>query len=142
MLDDGVGTSTTTAISPQPVPPRPVEGISFEVARGEVYGLLGPNGAGKTTTIKMVCGLLAPDGGTITIDGGSPQDDLTVRARVGYVPQDIALYPDLTAAENLSFWAASTGCGAGSSPSASPKPSPSPNSRSAETNGSIPSPAG
>jgi ABC-2 type transport system ATP-binding protein len=80
-----------------------VDGVSFEVASGEIYGLLGPNGAGKTTTIKMVCGLLEPDRGRITVDGRTARDDLSVRSLVGYVPQDVALYPDLTAAENLEF---------------------------------------
>jgi len=80
-----------------------VGGVSFGVAPGEVYGLLGPNGAGKTTTIKMVCGLLRPDGGEITVDGRRASDDLAVKQLVGYVPQDIALYPDLTARENLGF---------------------------------------
>ncbi|HET6874042.1 MAG TPA: ABC transporter ATP-binding protein [Acidimicrobiales bacterium] len=80
-----------------------VDGVSFEVAKGEVYGLLGPNGAGKTTTIKMVCGLLDPDAGTIAIDGRPTRGDPEVRSTVGYVPQDVALYPDLTAAENLAF---------------------------------------
>ena len=80
-----------------------VDDVSFRLAPGEIYGLLGPNGAGKTTTIKMVCGLLAPDQGTITIGGRSVAHDLSVKALVGYVPQDVALYPDLTARENLSF---------------------------------------
>lgn len=80
-----------------------VDGVTFRVAAGEVYGLLGPNGAGKTTTIKMVCGLLEPDRGTITIAGRSVGEDISVRELVGYVPQDVALYPDLTAAENLGF---------------------------------------
>ncbi len=80
-----------------------VDGVGFAVAAGEVYGLLGPNGAGKTTTIKMVCGLLVPDAGTVTVEGRDVADDLAVRARVGYVPQEVALYPDLTAAENLAF---------------------------------------
>jgi ABC-2 type transport system ATP-binding protein len=80
-----------------------VDHASFDVAAGEVYGLLGPNGAGKTTTIKMVCGLLEPDAGSITIAGRPAQRDLSVRSLVGYVPQDVALYPDLTAAENLEF---------------------------------------
>jgi ABC-2 type transport system ATP-binding protein len=80
-----------------------VNDVSFEIAAGEIYGLLGPNGAGKTTTIKMVCGLLDPDGGTISVDGRSTRRDLSVKAEVGYVPQDVALYPDLTAAENLAF---------------------------------------
>jgi ABC-2 type transport system ATP-binding protein len=80
-----------------------VDGVSFEVARGEIYGLLGPNGAGKTTTIKLVCGLLRPDRGVATLDGNLPADGLDAKRVVGYVPQDIALYPDLTARENLAF---------------------------------------
>ena len=80
-----------------------VDAISFSISPGEIYGLLGPNGAGKTTTIKMVCGLVAPDAGTITIAGRAAAHDLSVKSLVGYVPQDIALYPDLTARENLDF---------------------------------------
>jgi ABC-2 type transport system ATP-binding protein len=82
-----------------------VDGVSFEVRAGETYGLLGPNGAGKTTTIRMVCGLLRRDGGTIEIAGHVVGDgDVAPRAQVGYVPQDVALYPDLTARENLRFF--------------------------------------
>ena len=81
---------------------RAVDGVGFEVAPGEIYGLLGPNGAGKTTTIKMICGLLDADSGSVTICG-RPLAELSVRALIGYVPQDIALYPDLTARENLAF---------------------------------------
>lgn len=82
-----------------------VDGVSFSVRPGETYGLLGPNGAGKTTTIRMVCGLLRGDGGTVTVAG----EDLTggsraARSLIGYVPQDIALYPDLSAVENLRFF--------------------------------------
>ena len=71
-----------------------VDDVSFAIADGECYGLLGPNGAGKTTTISMVCGLLAPDRGTASIDG-APAGSLRAKAAVGYVPQDLALYPDL-----------------------------------------------
>ena len=89
-----------------------VDGVSFTVAAGEAYGLLGPNGAGKTTTISMVCGLLARDGGTVTI-AGRPMDGDALEAKsfVGYVPQDLALYPDLSARENLDFWGKLYGLG-------------------------------
>ncbi|HEY5303680.1 MAG TPA: ABC transporter ATP-binding protein [Acidimicrobiales bacterium] len=80
-----------------------VEGISFSIEPGEIYGLLGPNGAGKTTIIKMVCGLLEPDAGEVSVEGRPVHSDLSVRSLIGYVPQDIALYPDLTASENLRF---------------------------------------
>ena len=80
-----------------------VDGVGFHIAEGEVYGLLGPNGAGKTTTIRMVCGLLAPDAGSITIAGRPAIGSLAVKRFIGYVPQDVALYPDLTARENLEF---------------------------------------
>jgi ABC-2 type transport system ATP-binding protein len=78
-----------------------VDGVSLGIAAGETYGLLGPNGAGKTTTIRMICGLLRPDSGTVSIDG---RHGRSARALIGYVPQDIALYPDLTARENLVFY--------------------------------------
>ncbi|WP_329478696.1 ABC transporter ATP-binding protein [Kribbella sp. NBC_01484] len=82
-----------------------VDDVSFEVAAGETYGLLGPNGAGKTTTIRMVCGLLRSDAGK-TLIAGRPVSTTATAAKkcVGYVPQDIALYPDLTARENLRFF--------------------------------------
>ncbi len=82
-----------------------VDGISFDVAPGECYGLLGPNGAGKTSTIAMVCGLLEADAGTVTINGAAMTPRaLEVKAHIGYVPQEVALYPDLSAAENLKFF--------------------------------------
>jgi ABC-2 type transport system ATP-binding protein len=80
-----------------------VDGVSFTVADGECYGLLGPNGAGKTTTISMLCGLLDPDEGEVTVDG-KPGGSLEAKASIGYVPQDLALYPDLSAIENLKFF--------------------------------------
>jgi ABC-2 type transport system ATP-binding protein len=82
-----------------------VDDVSFEVAAGETYGLIGPNGAGKTTTIRMVCGLLRRDGGTVQLAGRSVgPHDVESHRLVGYVPQDVALYPDLTARENLRFF--------------------------------------
>jgi ABC-2 type transport system ATP-binding protein len=80
-----------------------VDGVSFSIAADECYGLLGPNGAGKTTTISMLCGLIPSDGGEITINGHAG-GTLEAKASVGYVPQDLALYPDLTALENLNFF--------------------------------------
>ena len=87
-----------------------VDGVSFEIGPGECYGLLGPNGAGKTTTISMICGLVPRDGGEVTVDGFEG-GTLEAKAAVGYVPQDLALYPDLTAAENLTFFGQLYGLG-------------------------------
>ncbi|MGH9112761.1 MAG: ATP-binding cassette domain-containing protein [Acidimicrobiales bacterium] len=82
-----------------------VDGVGFDIARGETYGLLGPNGAGKTTTISMVCGLLARDGGEVTVAGRPIGPDATdAKAAIGLVPQDVALYDNLSAAENLRFF--------------------------------------
>lgn len=85
--------------------PNAVDGISFEIGEGEMFSLLGPNGAGKTTTISMISTLLPPTAGTITVAGHDVrQDPMGVRRAIGVVPQDLALYDDLTAAENLRFW--------------------------------------
>jgi ABC-2 type transport system ATP-binding protein len=82
-----------------------VDEVSLHVDRGETYGLLGPNGAGKTTTISMLCGLLRADAGEITVDGERLDPRTTgPKRRLGYVPQEVALYPDLTARENLRFF--------------------------------------
>jgi ABC-2 type transport system ATP-binding protein len=82
-----------------------VDDVSFRISAGETYGLLGPNGAGKTTTISMVSGLLEPDAGRVEV-AGSPMGRGTLETRrwVGLVPQELALYPDLTGAENLQFF--------------------------------------
>jgi len=87
-----------------------VDNVSFTVADNECYGLLGPNGAGKTTTIAIVCGLLKADAGEVTIDG-EPGGSLGAKAAVGYVPQELALYPDLSARENLHFFGQLYGLG-------------------------------
>ncbi|MBX3003642.1 MAG: ABC transporter ATP-binding protein [Anaerolineales bacterium] len=82
-----------------------VQGISFEIQQGEIFSLLGPNGAGKTTTISMLSCLLSPSEGDAFIDGYSVRKDAdAVKKIIGVVPQEIALYPDLTARENLMFW--------------------------------------
>jgi ABC-2 type transport system ATP-binding protein len=83
-----------------------VDGVGFEIAPGETYGLLGPNGAGKTTSISMIAGLLRPDAGEIDVGGDRMTPTaLAAKARIGLVPQDLAIYPDLTARENLDFFA-------------------------------------
>jgi ABC-2 type transport system ATP-binding protein len=82
-----------------------VEDVSFSVAAGEIFGLLGPNGAGKSTTMNMVVGLLAPDSGTIRLDGQElAHNNRELRTTLGVVPQDLAIYTDLTARENLNFF--------------------------------------
>ena len=79
-----------------------VDGVSFHIAPGETYGLLGPNGAGKTTAISMISGLLAGDGGTITVCGHEMTPSAIEPKRyLGLVPQDLAIYPELSARENL-----------------------------------------
>src|SRR5687768_13797242 len=89
-----------------------VDGVGFQVGPGETYGLLGPNGAGKTTTISMICGLLRRDGGEVTVAGVSlDRDPEKVKAAIGYVPQDVALYLDLSGLENLRFWGRLYGLG-------------------------------
>jgi len=82
-----------------------VDGISFEIGPGETYGLLGPNGAGKTTTISIIAGLTAAEAGEVTVAGEKVDPAGTSAKRaIGLVPQDLALYPDLTARENLAFF--------------------------------------
>jgi len=84
---------------------KAVDGISFEVERGEVFGLLGPNGAGKSTTISMVSTLIPPTKGEVLFEGVNIfKEPKSLRRSLGVVPQDIALYPTLTGYENLTFW--------------------------------------
>lgn len=82
-----------------------VDHLSFSVERGELFGLLGPNGAGKTTTISVLSTLLPGDGGKVTVAGHDVvREPVAVRRRIGMVPQEIALYEDLSARDNLRFW--------------------------------------
>lgn len=86
-------------------PVRAVDGVSFRVQPGEIYGLLGPNGAGKTTTISMICGLLRPDAGEVRVAGVSFWSDPGAAKRVlGVAPQEVAVYEELSGRENLEFW--------------------------------------
>jgi ABC-2 type transport system ATP-binding protein len=83
-----------------------VDGVSFEVARGEMFGLIGPDGAGKTTTLRTVLGLLNADGGAVATCGLEPfRQRRTLSERVGYLPQRFSLYGDLTVDENIAFFA-------------------------------------
>ena len=87
-----------------------VNGVSFDVHRGEIFGLLGPNGAGKTTTFRMLCGLLPSSGGTLEVAGYNLRTArASARARIGYVSQKFSLYGDLTVFENLRFFARAYG---------------------------------
>ncbi len=82
-----------------------VDDVGFAIAAGETYGLLGPNGAGKTTTISMICGLLTRDAGRVELRGRElDTGTIDVKAEIGFVPQEIAIYPDLSARENLRFF--------------------------------------
>src|SRR5579871_5548090 len=84
-----------------------VDGVSLHAGRGETVGLLGPNGAGKTTTVSMIAGLLRPDAGEVLIDGRALCGDTDpLKRRIGLVPQDLALYDELSALDNLTFFAA------------------------------------
>ena len=81
-----------------------VNDVSFEIAKGEVFGFLGPNGSGKTTIIKALCGLLTPSSGTGTILGMDIRKDAAeIKRHVGYMSQRFGLYEDLTVAENIEF---------------------------------------
>ena len=85
---------------------RAVDGVTLQVAAGEIYGLVGPDGAGKTTLLRLLCGVLHPNAGSIWLG----QFDLAqhveeAREQIGYLAQRFALYEDLTVLENLQFFA-------------------------------------
>lgn len=80
-----------------------VQELTLEVKQGEIYGLIGPNGSGKTTTMRLLCGLLRPDKGTSWVLGYRVPD-FRILPRIGYMPQENAIYPDLTVQENLCFF--------------------------------------
>ncbi|MEO3782600.1 ABC transporter ATP-binding protein [Actinocorallia sp. B10E7] len=83
-----------------------VDDLSFHIGEGETYGLLGPNGAGKTTAISMIAGILSRDAGEVFVDGEPlTAGNVGLKSKIGYVPQELAVYPDLTGRENLRFFA-------------------------------------
>ena len=87
-----------------------VAGVSFFVPEGEVLGFLGPNGAGKTTTMRMITGFLPPTAGSVRVAGiPIERDPLAVRAKIGYMPENVALYPEMRVDEYLRFRAAVEG---------------------------------
>lgn len=84
-----------------------VDGLTFSVAEGEVFGLLGPNGAGKTTTIRMLCCLISSTSGEARIAGyqiGNGADSLAIRRLIGLVPDNVGLYEELSAYDNLNYY--------------------------------------
>ncbi|MFC0772591.1 ABC transporter ATP-binding protein [Terrimonas alba] len=83
-----------------------LQGISFSVGKGELFGIIGPDGAGKTSLFRILTTLLLPDGGSAKVDGFDVVKDFKeIRKRVGYMPGKFSLYQDLTVAENLEFFA-------------------------------------
>lgn len=87
-----------------------VDGISFGAADGKVTGLLGPNGAGKTTTLRLACGLMKPDAGSITVDGADVAvDPQLAQSRLGVLPDASGLYGRLTAREHIRYFGALRG---------------------------------
>lgn len=89
-----------------------VDHLTLTIEEGEIFGLLGPNGAGKSTTIRMLCGLLKPTSGQITVNGfDTARQTLEVKRSIGLVPQELAIYPSLTAWENVAYFARLYGLG-------------------------------
>ncbi len=85
---------------------RAVNGVDLDIARARIYGFLGPNGSGKSTTIRMLCGLLRPTAGSVTVLGNEmPRDAERLRRSLGYMTQKFSLWDDLTVRENLEFMA-------------------------------------
>jgi ABC-2 type transport system ATP-binding protein len=83
-----------------------VDGIDLDIPRARIYGFVGPNGSGKSTTIRMLCGLMVPSAGTVTVLGHEmPRDAEQLRTRLGYMTQKFSLWDDLSVRENLEFMA-------------------------------------
>ena len=85
---------------------RALDGVSIDVARGEMFGVIGPDGAGKTTLLRLICGLIGPDEGRVRLFGADPfRTHRAATAAVGYVSQQFSLYGDLSIDENIEFFA-------------------------------------
>jgi ABC-2 type transport system ATP-binding protein len=83
---------------------RAVDNVTFSVKRGEILGFLGPNGAGKSTTMKMITGFVRPDSGTALIEGVDVlKDPVSVKRKLGYLPENAPAYPEMTVQEFLGF---------------------------------------
>ena len=81
-----------------------VNGVNFEVNRGEILGFLGPNGAGKSTTMKMITGFIRPTSGTVLVDNIDVQKHpVSVKERIGYMPENGPVYGEMTVEEFLTF---------------------------------------
>ena len=97
---------TLTAVTKRYRQTTAVRDVSFSVGRGEMFGLIGPDGAGKTTTIRMICGLLPPDAGTLRVlDLDPARDHRRLTDSAGYLSQRFSLYGDLSIDENIAFFA-------------------------------------
>lgn len=87
-----------------------LDGLTMKIEQGALYGFVGPNGAGKTTTIKILAGLLAPDGGKIIIDGlDASKEGRSLKGKIGYVPDSFGVYDNLTVWEYMDFFASCYG---------------------------------
>lgn len=87
-----------------------VDGLNLEIKKGELFGFVGPNGAGKTTSLKIVAGLLSPDGGEILLDGvDALRDNKTLKEKIGYVPDFFGVYDNLKVSEYMEFFASCYG---------------------------------
>ncbi|HOI61680.1 MAG TPA: ATP-binding cassette domain-containing protein, partial [Methanoculleus sp.] len=83
-----------------------VDGLDLTVGEGEVFGFLGPNGAGKSTTILMLTGMIEPTGGRCLVDGIEvAKDPLAVKKIIGYLPEDVGFYGNMTGEQNLDYFA-------------------------------------
>ena len=104
---DGVPAISLTGVAKRYGAVAALDGLAFEVGRGEMFGLIGPDGAGKTTAIRIICGLLHADAGQVRVFGLDPaRDHRAITHKVGYLSQRFSLYGDLTIDENIAFFAA------------------------------------